>query len=236
MLARARPARSKREPAVFRTRVWAAAAFPLALVSGIEIINQNIDILLLGVLRNVEEVGLYRVVVQVSIFVTFGLSVVDMVMAPEFARLSGTGKFKELERVARLSAAATLALAAPVVVIFVLFGEELLSLAFGSSYGAGSAALAILALGQLVNALTGSVGLLLNMSGNERDTLRAGAAAVLVNVAMNLVLIPPFGLVGAAIATSLSLALWNVILWRYVRLRLGISVFPAFGRRIISKT
>jgi O-antigen/teichoic acid export membrane protein len=72
--------------------------------------------------------------------------------------------------------------------------------------------LAILAAGQLVNAAFGSVGLFLSMSGHERDTLLGQFIALTVNVLVAVVLIPPFGATGAAVAASLGLVTWNLVL------------------------
>ena len=82
--------------------------------------------------------------------------------------------------------------------------------------------MASLALGQLVNAGMGSVGALLNMTDHERDTLRGVAIAAVANVVLGLVLIPLYGLEGAAIATAVPLIIWNLLLrqavWRRIQI------------------
>jgi O-antigen/teichoic acid export membrane protein len=83
--------------------------------------------------------------------------------------------------------------------------------------------LAILAVGQLINAGFGSVGFLLNMTGHEGITARILWQTAIVNVVMNVFLIPSFGTAGAAIASAFSLILWNALLYRQVRRRLGLN-------------
>jgi len=118
----------------------------------------------------------------------------------------------------------------PVTLVFVLFGERFLALAFGPGYAGGHTTLAILALGQLVNAGMGSVGVLLNMTGHERDTLRGVAIAAVANVVLGLVLIPLFGLEGAATATAVTLIIWNLLLRQAVWRRIQIETL-AFSLR-----
>jgi len=223
LLHRVRPpeTRAATQP-VYQTHAWFRAVLPLALLSGMQMINQHTDILMLGMFRTAEDVGIYRVVVQGGVLVVFGLQAVNLVVAPHFARLHSLGDKVTLQRLATLSARASLAIALPAVLAFVFYGEAILHWVFGSAFAAGHTALAIIALGQLVNAGIGPVGFLLNMTGHERDTARGVAIAAGCNVILNLILIPPLGMNGAALATALTLCIWNGLLWRDARRRLGI--------------
>jgi O-antigen/teichoic acid export membrane protein len=69
----------------------------------------------------------------------------------------------------------------------------------------------------------GSVAQLLNMTGHERDMARGVVIAAISNIVLNAVLIPPFGMQGAAIATATTLLIWNYLLYRDVKYRLGIE-------------
>ena len=100
--------------------------------------------------------------------------------------------------------------------------DRLLTFVFGAAYAQGATALAVLCFGQLLNAAVGPVGVLLNMSGHERDTLIGVSMASGANVILNLLLIPFLGLLGAAIASAATLAIWNMLLMRQVKNRLGV--------------
>lgn len=230
ILLRARPftltARKKR---VYETRNWISSALSLSLVSGMMLINQNTDIIMLGVFRPTEEVGLYRVAISSASLVAFGLNAVTMVAAPEFARLHRVGDTARLARVARHTAQLIFMLALPIALFFVFFGADFLGFAFGEEFRQAHLSLAILSLGQLVNGAFGSVGALLNMTGHERATARGVAWAAAINILLNCLLIPPFGLTGAAVATAIAMAVWNLLLWRSVAKKLGVSSL-AFGK------
>jgi O-antigen/teichoic acid export membrane protein len=68
-----------------------------------------------------------------------------------------------------------------------------------------------------------SVGFLLNMTGHEQDTARGMTIAAVSNVVLNLLLVPLWGLTGAALASAITLTAWNVLLWLAVRRRLKIN-------------
>lgn len=223
LLWRARPHQLKKEANVKVTGPeWRRAVLPLALIGAAQLLNTNIDMLLLGVLRSDAEVGLYRVVVQLGQLVIFGLTAINMVLHPSIARLHQQGDLKGLQRVVTTSARMIFLIALPPAIVFIVFGEWVLTMAFGEEYAPAKTALAILVVGQLVNAGMGSVGALLNMTGHERDTMRAMLVAVVINIALNVALIPRFGIEGAAFSTSFSFVIWNVMLWRMVWKRLKI--------------
>ena len=99
------------------------------------------------------------------------------------------------------------------VIIFVYAPKILLI--FGSEFVAAAAALKIFAVGQLINASTGSVGFLLSMTGNQVVLLRVVAITSLLNIALCMTLVPSFGLIGGATSTALSIAASNIMLSLY---------------------
>lgn len=231
MLGRKRPPELARVSVpAYEQRQWMSSAIPLALVAGTYLVHQQTDIVILGLFVEEADVGVYRVAVQAAGFVAFGLHAVNMIVAPQFARLHATGETAQLQWMVTASARVILLLTALVAAGLALFGKPVIAFAFGTEYTAGYVALAILAVGQLFNAAFGSVTFLLNMTGHERITVRALSVAVTVNVALNLLLIPLFGLEGAALATATTLALWNFLMWRAVRRYLGIDS-TALGAR-----
>lgn len=231
ILAKALPAEVAGVKPTYDSKRWLSSLYPLSLLSGIHVINSNADLLMLGTLAGKEAVGIYRIAIQGSSIVSFGLYAVGMIVSPHFARLYFARKMAELQKLVTLSARLNLIIALPICLIFLFFGHFILAMVFGAPFETGSRALSILCVGQLINAGVGAVGTLLNMSGHERCTLIGVGAATLANVILNLVLIPIYGIEGAAVASVTSFAIWNLILWRFVRQKLGIESF-VIGRRI----
>ena len=222
LLQRALPSQIGEVTPEYEPRPWLRAMLPLSLIAGMQVINSQLALVVLGFFAADAEVGIYRVAAQVATLVAFTLTAVNMALGPTVARLYTQNDREQMQRLVTWSARLVLAAALPVVAVFVVFGEALLSIAFGEAYVSGYTALTILSIGQLINAGMGSVGLILNMTGHERDTFTGMAFGAGINILLNFLLIPPFGIKGAAVATALALITWNIILcWQAYR-RVGI--------------
>lgn len=222
-LQRLTPKAARNARPVYHRRAWLRSALPFTLIGGAGIINTHTDIIMLGWFTTSNEIGIYRVAVQGATLVGFSLQVVNAVVAPQFSRLHARGDLEHLQEIVTQSARWVLLLAVPVAVLLIVAGGLLLRWVFGVEFTPAHLPLAILTLGQLVNATFGSVGFLLNMTGHEAVAARTLWQAALLNIVLNLAFIPLFCLTGAALATAISLAIWNVLLYRQVKKRLGIN-------------
>jgi O-antigen/teichoic acid export membrane protein len=223
LLIRATPAEVRRVYPRFENRLWLQSVLPLAFIGGMYLINKNASIVILGFFVPAEQIGIYRVAVQVSMLASFGLQAMNMVVAPRFASLYARGEMGSLQHLVTSSARAILGFNLLVTAGSALLGGWFLGLFFGPEFVAAYAPLMILLIGQFVNSASGSVGFLLNMTGHERETARGMAVSAVLNLLLNLLLAPSFGIAGAAVATTAALVTWNVLLWWAVRKRLGIN-------------
>jgi len=234
LLWRATPLEVRNAKAVYDGRRWLASTVPLAFIGGMQFINRRISILILGVFVDPAQVGIFRVADQMSLLIALGLQAMNVVVAPQFARLYAIGDKDRLQKLTTTSARVVLTLTLLVTVVFLLFGKPLLNLVFGAEFVPAYTPLCILAIGQVVSSITGSVGVLLNMTGHEQDTARGLTVAAISNVILNLILIPKFSINGAALSISITWTIWNVLLWLAVRRRLNINS-TAFNLFIIKK-
>nr|MDA3878674.1 polysaccharide biosynthesis C-terminal domain-containing protein [Halothiobacillus sp.] len=225
MLSRSLPTASRTEPVEYQSLHWLKSALPFTLIGGAGLINNQADIIMLGWFGSAAEVGIYHVAVQGATLVAFGLQVANAVMAPHFARLYTLGDMDKLQRLVTASARVVLLVALPLALAFVFAGGTIVTWVFGEGFAASHLPLAILALGQLANVAFGSVGFLLNMTGNERHTARVLWQTALLNVVLNGLLIPFYGMVGAAVASAVSLLTWNALLFVCVGKNLGVTSF-----------
>ena len=121
----------------------------------------------------------------------------------------------------------------PIFLTLALIPGALLAL-FGETYSLGASALAILAVGQLLNTAAGPLGQVINMSGRAYVNMMNNAAVAGLNVVACIVLIPRFGMVGAALSFASSLALVNALKLVQVRILFGISPFRADTLRTLA--
>ncbi len=200
---------------LFRIMIpFASASFALAL-------NSQADILILGIWRSAEEVGIYRIASQSALLVAFFLQVVTIIVIPRFVELHGQQRRNDLARLLTKSVRYVFTATLPLALILILAGEPIISFVFGASFRDVAIPMAILALGQLLTVAFGFAVTLLMLTGHEQESARILWIAVFVNVAANMLLVPLFGATGAACGTVLSLALWNGLLWRVLKQKLG---------------
>lgn len=215
------------------SRAWLAAMLPLALISGVATLQAQADILVLGIYEPADQVGIYRIAVQLAILALFGLEVVNVVVTPRFARMSEEGDLEGLQRLAAGTARFVLALSSAVVLFFIVFGQQVIELLFGSEFVSAYQPLLILFSGHLVSAAAGPAGRLLMMAGYERDVAMAGGVSAVFNLVLNFALIPRFGMAGAAVAMAAAMSLQHIWQWWAGRRRLGINslAFHRAGKR-----
>lgn len=222
LLRRALPSELTAAGVTYRTRTWLVQAMPFVWILGMNVIMLHTDVILLGLLDGSEAAGIYRAANQMASFVAFPLTAVSMALAPAIARLYAQNDRAALQRSATRAAHAILLMALPVASVLFLFGESILTV-FGDRFAAGSTALAILSVGFLLNAAMGVSGYLLIMTKHEKAAAVAFAASAGLNLVGNLVLIPLFGVDGAAAATALSVIVVSIAFAWLVYRKLGIQ-------------
>ncbi len=208
----------------FAPRRWLAMASPLYLIAVIQFTNLQADMLMLGMLSGAEDVGLFAIAKSLAGFVIFVLVTIELVVAPNIARLYAGREYGELQSLVSGATRLSVAAAAPLVLLLILVGDRILAL-YGPAFVAAVPALAILCVGQLVNAACGPIGQLAIHTGHDRATVYFVVLAAVVNISLNAALIPEFGTTGAAFATAASMVVWNVGLTVFIFMRTGLLSF-----------
>ncbi|MFM7424708.1 MAG: flippase [Elainella sp.] len=201
-------------------------SLPLMLIDGSFLVLNQTDTLMLAGLRDAKAVGIYSAAFKTAGWVGFILVAVNAIAAPLFAGLYAEAKQAELQRLVSTIARWMFYPALTVAVGLVLWAEPVLGL-FGPEFGAARWALAALCFGQLVNVGCGSVGYLLTMTGHQNQCAKVVGWSALLNLLLNLIGIPLLGILGAALATAISMAVWNLWMNRLVIRYLGIN--PSIG-------
>jgi O-antigen/teichoic acid export membrane protein len=218
LLRRTMPAAVRTAEPRYETREWSRAALPLATIAAIQTVNAQIGLILIGVLRTAREAGIFGVVNRAAGLIPFLLLAIVPVVMPRLAVLRAEGDGVGLQRVVTQSARLALYGSLPVVILLLVAPNAVLSL-FGHAFENGDTALQILCVGQLVNVATGLAGTVLIMI-RRVDLLTVGVTVgTVVNVLLCVLLIPAFGVNGAAVATSAGVVATNLLLvlllWRH---------------------
>lgn len=215
----------------YRTPEWLRASLPMLLTSGMVVTMKHIDTIMLGAIVGTDASGLYYPLARISEIAALGLASTNLIVAPMISELHSLGQHRRLQRLLTLAAIVTSSITLVIAIAFWLAGEWVLGL-FGAGFVAGYPALLILLGGQIVNALCGPVGALMNMTGHHDRAALVLTCVTVLNVALNATLIPLYGVMGAATATAISAAAWNLWIFVEVLRRHGLnpSVFTRWPR------
>jgi O-antigen/teichoic acid export membrane protein len=216
------PKESRKASPEYQARTWFRVAWPLLLVASFNVLLNQTDLFLLGVLRTSEEVGLYNVALKTGTVVMFLLTGINAIAAPRIARIYRNGDMERMQRLVSMVVHLSFWPSLLGSILLIAISAPFLRL-FGPEFATAQVALIILIIGKLVNAGVGSVGYLMNMTGHQDESARVLAWSAGANALFNLALIPSFGIEGAAVATASTTALWNVWLCVLVKRRMGIT-------------
>lgn len=192
-------------------------------------INSQLNLILLGFFGVEADVGTFQIAAQLTTLMTLGLLAANASMAPEMSRLMVSTAEEDMQRLQKLSSRScemSLAFGLPLGVIYLLFGNTLIPLIFSTPFSGAYWPTAILALGQLLNIGLGSVATLLYSNHQEGVVFHAVIVAMIANVLLCLLLIPAYGAIGSALASAVSLGIWNGISFIRLRAAKGIVSLP----------
>ncbi|MFT5289775.1 MAG: O-antigen/teichoic acid export membrane protein [Planctomycetota bacterium] len=228
LVARAWPSVANESEPEYSKSEWFKVAAPLVFTSGIFLLLARTDILMLGILSSSSAVADYAVITRFSNLTVLGLASATAMIGPVAANLHRRGDLTALQKVVTKAVQWSSLLTALIAVGLLVLGRPLLAW-FGDGYEHGYVPMLILLGGQAVNAFAGPVGYLLSMTGNQGRVVQVIGASAVLNVILNALLIPRFGVLGAATATALTNVIWNLVLLRSVRTTLKIDS-TALGR------
>ncbi len=191
--------------------------FSLPLL-GAAVLNMVIlwtDTLMLGGLKTSADVGLYNVAHPTAYLISFPLGSLLAIYIPVMSGLYAKRKFNEIKRnfliITKWLCSATL----PLFIFLFLFPAPLIELIFGSNYVLAANALRILSLGLIINNFVGPCGASLIAMGKSKFIMFATLIAATINIILNAILIPYYGIIGAAIASAVSLVSINIVIgWK----------------------
>lgn len=199
-------------------------ALPMIVTSLTTTLNGKLDTIMLSWYDSTNIVGIYGTAVKISVGLEFVISAIKTIAMPKIAELYHGGRRQELEDTLAYSAKIIFWTTAPLMLILVIFAEPIMGFV-GPEFGAGAGVLRIMAVAHFISASSGMVGAFLNMTGGQAAFSKIVLVAVGMNFVLNLLLLPKFGMWGAAWASAISLGAWNVAAAIYIKRRFGYNMF-----------
>jgi len=217
----------------YESRLWLRTAVPLLLVILFTQFFPEISVVLVGTMLPADEVAIFNASLRTALLIAFGLNAVNAIITPRISSLYAAGDIEGLQRLVAISTHLKFWPALFAVIVLALGGDYVLAL-FGKEFVTGYETLLVLAMSQLVLAAIGPVEVLLSVTGFQDRCLQVFALALLLTAILNLLLVPRFGIIGAATAVLLVVLFWAIWLLTLVvrHLEIDPSLF-AFSRKFL---
>lgn len=214
----------------FKVAKLLRTSFPLLWVAIMSLVFGATDTIMLGIWTAPDQVAQYGAASKLATLVSFPLVAVNTIAAPKLAGLYAGNDLPAVNTVARMAVVIAIVLSLPVA-LFYWAKPELALMLFGTGFLPAAGALMLLTAGQFINAATGPVGNLLMLTGHEKLMRNNISGAAVLNIILNVLLIPNFGISGAAGATAISLAIMNLVSLLLANRFVGVSPFPISRRK-----
>jgi len=203
---------------------WLPSIKRFSILATLSIISSQQPVLLTSLLGSAEDVGYLKVSISAGLVISLPLMVINQAITPRLTVAAIENDRAKMEHISKTTARYSLLLALPAAIVLLVFSHEVISGVFGAAYlGGGVGILYVIVIGHLVNVACGPVGLVLNMSGREKSTLVWMFVSLCLTSIASILLIPEYGAIGAALAATFGLVLWNLLLLWEVKRHFGFS-------------
>lgn len=193
---------------VYTPKEWLAVSATIMTSTGLYQIFGQLDVLAVGTFLSTSAAGIYSVALRFTRLVMAGLEIANQSTAHMFPGLYQRGETRKLQQIVRLNASMSILYTLPPAFILFVWPTHILAL-FGESFVDGATLLRILLVAQMVGVISGPNGILLNLTGHERELAMILGMTLIVFVTMLAMLIPTKGAIGAAVATLIAYSIHN---------------------------
>jgi O-antigen/teichoic acid export membrane protein len=180
-----------------------------------------------------EEVALYGAAWRLVNLVILPLMLMNMSVQPVIAELYAITHKRRLQNALRGSATLAGIPALGILVLFIVFGSDILGFVYGKAYRDAAMILVILSVGQIINVWTGSCGQVLALTGHQRALMYITIVTAIISLALAIIAVKFWGLLGVAAATSGGRVLQNALTWISTRKLTGLWTHGTFSPAFI---
>jgi O-antigen/teichoic acid export membrane protein len=205
----------------YDTKKWWKGLGSLSILNGILSLDSRLDLIMIGVITNASQVGVFSIAHKIAITLYFFLSVMNTIIAPSIARMNSLNDKSGLQKMITKTVRNVMIFSLPTGIIFIVFSKWIMSY-FGPEFAGGQMALIILCVAQLFSISCGPAGVVSVMTGHERFNSIATIISMSITVVLNLILTPRIGITGSAIAAGVGIVAWNIYMVSMVKKHVGI--------------
>jgi len=199
-------------------------ALPMTITSFAMLIMGKVNVLILGYFHSVEVVGQFTIAHKLAMTTSIILNSVNIIIGPKIAAQYWSNSYKMVNSTLRIGVRLAFLGGLPLILCFVFLPGNILSV-FGKEFAGASNILIILAFGELINVVTGSVGLYLNMTGRQRLYMRFTLISLFLSLLLSVWLVPKYGAIASALSLVIAITVLNIAATVFVRFKYNVICY-----------
>jgi len=184
-------------------------SYPMFLAASIMFLMSYIDSFMISYYLDEYQVGIYSACINLSLMITFIPTAIGGFISPKVSKYYSNNEFFNIKKIFNNSLIIIAIITLPIFLVLYFYAEEFLGL-FGTAFTVATTTLLLTNVAFLSEALLGPVGFILNMTDNQHLFMKILIVSLLINILFNAMLIPVYGINGAAIALMLSMFFWTI--------------------------
>lgn len=218
------PSKSEKKLIVPKLETIRHLSFPMFITYFSFLINNNADVFLLKAFDiSTADVGIYKTVANIALISATLLVAINTTIQPKITQLHYKNEQASLIKLVQRSTILIFWLSLPIYLLLFGLAKYIMQM-YGSTFASGTVPLMILVIGQFFNTACGPVAQLLNATGHHKQFTYISIAGAVVNIVLNLFLIKNYGVVGASVASTISMIVWNIIGVIYIYQKFGFVI------------
>src|SRR3989344_9229436 len=187
-------------------------SYPIMFTGIFSIIFYWLDSFAIGYFRNVTEVGYYNAAVPIAMLLLLAPELFTQLFFPIIAKEYSKKNYSTIKELSKQVGKWIFIINLPIFILIILFPGALINILFGKEYLVAAQALRILSVGALVSSIFIISQNIISMIGKSRLLLYNIIITTALNIMLNIMLVPRFGINGAALSASLSFIMLNAIM------------------------
>ncbi len=202
---------------------WRVASAPLLILAGFSTLTNELNIAVLGTIISKPDLAVFGACLKLALIVEYAISLIHELVAPDISDALGRKQTGAIETAAVRANIAAMAAALGAIAGFAIFGRLVLA-TFGPDFVRAYPVLLVLVGAQIIRATFGPSVLTLISAGLQKHVVQVYSLSVAAFLLGNLVLVPMFGIMGAAVSFAVMTAFWTATLGIVLKRKRGLRV------------
>jgi O-antigen/teichoic acid export membrane protein len=208
---------------IFLSRLWLREAIPFSVISGVQVIKSKFLTYVLAGFVGIEAVAIFDVAQRGAALVSFTVDALNMAISPYISSDFERNNKESMQRIVKKTARIIFVFSIPIAFLFIILGKPIIGFLFGSEYELSYLPLVIICIGHIVNAISGPLLAVMNMTGNQRFLSKNQIQMMFLSALISFPFIYYYDVIGAALVFSIVFIIQDLILVFFIKKKLNVN-------------